>query len=93
MNTKQEKILKMSKFLDTLMKIGAVFSILSILANLTGAIIAPSIDLTRFTVQEMLGNTRFDGSIEEFRTIMLTGILSAAVTSVIFLLQVSLSRI
>jgi hypothetical protein len=83
MNTKQEKILKMSKILDTLMKIGAIVSIVSILISLAGVIIAPSLDLTRFTVQEMLGNTRFDGSIEEFRVIMLTESLSTAVVSAI----------
>ena len=84
MNAKQEKILKMSKVLDTLTKIGAIVSIISILFSLVVAIIAPSLDLTRFTVQEALGNSRFDESVEEFRTIMLTGILSAAVISAIF---------
>ena len=83
MNTKQEKILKMSKFLDALMKIGAIFFITTIIANSVGIIMAPSLDLTRFTVGEILGNARFEGGVEEFRTIMLTGILSAAVMSAI----------
>lgn len=83
MNTKHEKIMKMSKFLDALTKIGAIVCILTVITNLVGMIMAPSLDLTRFTVGEMLGNAQFDGSIEEFRTIMLTGILSTVVMSAI----------
>ena len=83
MNTKQEKILKMSKFLDVLMKIGAIFFIITIVANSVWIIMAPSLDLTRFTVDEILGNAQFEGSVEEFRTIMLDGILSAGVMSAI----------
>ena len=83
MNTKQEKILKMSKFLDALMKIGAILFIMTIAANSAAIIMAPSLDLTRFTIGETLGNARFEGGVDEFRTIMLIGILSAGVMSAI----------
>ena len=83
MNTKQEKILKMSKFLDALMKIGAIFFIITIVAGAAGIIMAPSLDLTSFTVGEILGNTQFEGGADEFRTIMLNEILSAVVMSAI----------
>ncbi|MCL2083839.1 MAG: DUF2975 domain-containing protein [Oscillospiraceae bacterium] len=79
MNTKREKILKMSKILDAIMKIGAIFFIMTIAAHSAGIIMAPSLDLTRFTVGEILGSAQFEGGVDEFRAIMLTGILSAAV--------------
>ena len=76
MNTKKEKIIKMSKVLNVFLKIGAIISVMAAVAAMVIAIIAPSLDLTSFSYGGIWLNTQFNGGVNEFRAILIPEIIN-----------------
>jgi len=83
MNAKKEKIIKMSKILDAFLKIGAILMVMATATFIVSIIIAPSLDLTSFSLDGLVAKTQFNGNISDFRSIMVTFILNSAVIAAI----------
>lgn len=78
MNNKTEKIKKMSKILDAVLKITAIILIMAIVTMTILVVIAPRLDLDNFTIIGMIGgNIPFiGGDADAFRTLMTFEILN-----------------
>lgn len=79
MNTKKEKILKMSKILDAFLKIGAIMAIMGIVGMIIAVIMAPSLGVTTFSISGIWGGAPINAGLDEFRAVMISQMLGMAV--------------
>ena len=81
MNTNWQKITRVSKILDTLMKIGGGLLILAVLTMAVLAAVAQSLDLASFRITGMWSNTKFSGGVDDFRALMILEILNGGIVA------------
>lgn len=87
MNTQKEKILKMSKILNTFLKIGGIVFIMALLMQIVLIAIAPSLDLeSGGAVIDVFGlNMPIDDDVAQFRALMIITMLSTGImTAILF---------
>ena len=83
-SNKIEKIKKMSKILDVILKITAIMIITGIAASSVITVAAPSLDLDNFKLAGMWGRTvALQGDVDEFRVVMIAEALNGAVVAAI----------
>ena len=92
MNTNKQKITRISKTLDAVMKIGGFALIAMVVAMIVLAVVAPSLDLTSFKITGMWSNTAFSGGVDDFRSLMILEILNGGVVAAMLFLAGGIFR-
>jgi len=86
MSIKKEKILRVSKILNAVLKIGGIVLIMGMVLQIVFMIIAPSLDLESGELIDVWGvNMPFDGSVDSFRAAMIFTMLSSGIMAAILI--------